>query len=144
MASKIVVGYDGSTSARSALDFALNVARAQGGSIVVAHVLEWSPYSFLSAEELAERHKRRSEELERAEQALIKPLLKDMETSGVDVTAEVKYGNIAEVLVKIAKSENADLIVIGRTGHSALSSRLFGSFAGTLAQAAPVPFTIVP
>ncbi|CRL12015.1 universal stress protein [Phaeobacter italicus] len=144
MASKIVVGYDGSTSARSALDFALNVARAQGGSIVVAHVLEWSPYSFLSAEELAERHKRRSEELERAEQALIKPLLKDMETSGVDVTAEVKYGNIAEVLVKIAKSENADLIVIGRTGHSALSSRLFGSVAGTLAQAAPVPVTIVP
>ncbi|MCA0858289.1 universal stress protein [Phaeobacter italicus] len=144
MASKIVVGYDGSTSARSALDFALNVARAQGGSIVVAHVLEWSPYSFLSAEELAERHKRRSEELERAEQALIKPLLKDMETSGVDVTAEVKYGNIAEVLVKIAKSETADLIVIGRTGHSALSSRLFGSVAGTLAQAAPVPVTIVP
>ncbi|ATG34795.1 MULTISPECIES: universal stress protein [Phaeobacter] len=144
MASKIVVGYDGSTSARTALNFALDVAKAQGGSIVVAHVLEWSPYSFLSASELAERHKRRTEELERAETALIQPLLKDLETSGVDVTATVKYGNIAEVLVSIAKSEGANHIVIGRTGHSALSSRLFGSVAGSLAQAAPVPVTIVP
>ncbi|AHD10513.1 universal stress protein [Phaeobacter gallaeciensis] len=144
MASKIVVGYDGSTSARTALNFALDVAKAQGGSIVVAHVLEWSPYSFLSASELAERHKRRTEELERAETALIQPLLKDLETSGVDVTATVKYGNIAEVLVSIAKSEGANHVVIGRTGHSALSSRLFGSVAGSLAQAAPVPVTIVP
>ncbi|AFO86679.1 universal stress protein [Phaeobacter inhibens] len=144
MASKIVVGYDGSTSARTALNFALDVAKAQGGSIVVAHVLEWSPYSFLSAAELAERHKRRTEELERAETALIQPLLKDLETSGVDVTATVKYGNIAEVLVSIAKSEGANHVVIGRTGHSALSSRLFGSVAGSLAQAAPVPVTIVP
>ncbi|MEK0162651.1 universal stress protein [Phaeobacter sp. A36a-5a] len=144
MASKIVVGYDGSTSARSALNFALGVAKAQGGSIVVAHVLEWSPYSFLSAAELAERHKRRTEELERAETALIQPLLKDVETSGVEVTATVKYGNIAEVLVSIAKSEGANHVVIGRTGHSALSSRLFGSVAGSLAQAAPVPVTIVP
>ncbi|ATG42574.1 universal stress protein [Phaeobacter sp. LSS9] len=144
MASKIVVGYDGSTSARTALNFALDVAKAQGGSIVVAHVLEWSPYSFLSASELAERHKRRTEELERAETALIQPLLKDLETSGVDVTATVKYGNIAEVLVTIAKSEGANHVVIGRTGHSALSSRLFGSVAGSLAQAAPVPVTIVP
>ncbi|MFV1442245.1 universal stress protein [Phaeobacter sp. JH20_36] len=144
MASKIVVGYDGSTSARSALNFALGVAKAQGGSIVVAHVLEWSPYSFLSAAELAERHKRRTEELERAETALIQPLLKDLETSGVEVTATVKYGNIAEVLVSIAKSEGANHVVIGRTGHSALSSRLFGSVAGSLAQAAPVPVTIVP
>ncbi|KXF90424.1 universal stress protein [Phaeobacter inhibens] len=144
MASKIVVGYDGSTSARTALNFALDVAKAQGGSIVVAHVLEWSPYSFLSAAELAERHKRRTEELERAETALIRPLLKDLETSGVDVTATVKYGNIAEVLVSIAKSEGANHVVIGRTGHSALSSRLFGSVAGSLAQAAPVPVTIVP
>ncbi|GLO71398.1 universal stress protein [Phaeobacter inhibens] len=144
MASKIVVGYDGSTSARTALNFALDVAKAQGGSIVVAHVLEWSPYSFLSTSELAERHKRRTEELERAETALIQPLLKDLETSGVDVTTTVKYGNIAEVLVSIAKSEGANHLVIGRTGHSALSSRLFGSVAGSLAQAAPVPVTIVP
>ncbi|MFS4582388.1 universal stress protein [Phaeobacter sp. C3_T13_0] len=144
MASKIVVGYDGSRSARTALNFALDVAKAQGGSIVVAHVLEWSPYSFLSASELEERHKRRTEELERANTALIQPLLKDLETSGVNVTATVKYGNIAEVLVTISKSEGANHLVIGRTGHSALSSRLFGSVAGSLAQAAPVPVTIVP
>ena len=44
----------------------------------------------------------------------------------------------------IAKEEGADQIAIGRTGHSSISSRLFGSVAGGLAQIAPVPLTIVP
>jgi len=34
--------------------------------------------------------------------------------------------------------------VVGRMGQSGLTARLFGSVAGTLAQAAPVPCTIVP
>ena len=69
MSHKIVVGYDGSDSAGAALDFAMGVAKAHGGSVVVAHVLEWSPYAFLTPTEIEERHKRRTEELKRAEAA---------------------------------------------------------------------------
>lgn len=47
MSRKIVVGYDGSEASQRALDFAITRASAQGDSIIVAHVLEWSPYSFL-------------------------------------------------------------------------------------------------
>ncbi|WP_095589685.1 universal stress protein [Actibacterium ureilyticum] len=144
MTHKIVVGFDGSTSANSALAFALGLAKTNGGSIVVAHVLEWSPYSFLTPTELEERHKRRKEELERAENAVLKPVLDAVADSGVPVTSALKYGHIADTLCAIAKDAGADQIVIGRTGHSSLSSRLFGSVAGSLAQAAPVPVTIVP
>jgi len=69
MSGKFVVGYDGSEAAQRALDFAIDRAAAQGGSVLIAHVLEWSPYSFLTPNELEERHKRRREELERAETA---------------------------------------------------------------------------
>lgn len=144
MSHKIVVGYDGSDCGRAALDFAIDVAKARGGSIVIAHVLEWSPYSFLTPTELEERHKRRNEELERAETAVLAPVVDSMKSSGVKVTTALKYGHIAETLCNIAKDEAANQIVIGRTGHSKLSSRLFGSVAGSLAQAAPVPVTIVP
>lgn len=144
MSHKIVVGYDGSDSARKALDFAVDVARMQGGSVVVAHVLEWSPYSFLTPTELEERHMRRAEELARAEKAILAPVIADLKDSGVPVATALKYGHIAETICAIAKAESAEQIVIGRTGHSELSSRLFGSVAGSLAQAAPVPVTIVP
>lgn len=144
MSQNIVVGYDGSDGARAALNFAVNLAKAQGGSVVVAHVLDWSPYSFLTPTELEERHARRTEELARAEEALLAPAVAGVKDSGVTVTTALKYGHIAETLLKIAFEADASQIVIGRTGHSELSARLFGSVAGTLAQAAPVPVTIVP
>ena len=144
MSRKIVVGYDDSSSAKSALAFATGLAKAQGSELVIAHVLEWSPYSFLTPEELAERHKRRREELERAETALLAPVVKSLAGSGLTVTTQLKYGHIAETLCDIARDVEAEQIVIGRTGHSSLSARLFGSVAGGLAQASPVPVTIVP
>lgn len=91
-----------------------------------------------------ETHKRRTEELQRAETALLEPVVKKLAGSGIKVTTSLKYGHIAETLCKVAKDEGANQIVIGRTGHSEMASRLFGSVAGSLAQASPVPVTIVP
>ncbi|WP_299847114.1 universal stress protein [uncultured Paracoccus sp.] len=144
MAEKIVVGYDGSESSHRALTFAADRARAIGATLVIAHVLEWSPYSFLTPTELEERHKRRSDELARAESALIAPVVKDLAGSGLSIETELKYGHIAETLCKIASEHQASQVVIGRTGHSNMASRLFGSVAGSLAQIAPAPVTIVP
>lgn len=144
MSKKIVVGFDDSSSANSALEFAADIAKAHGCEIVVAHVLEWSPYSFLTPEELEERHKRRQEELERAETALLAPVVKSLKDRGIAVSTELRYGNITETLCKILEEADASQIVIGRTGHSSMSTRLFGSVAGSLAQASPVPVTIVP
>lgn len=144
MSHKIVVGYDGSDSAKAALFFATDFARAQGGSVVVAHVLEWSPYSFLTPTELEERHKRRGEELERAEVAILAPAIESLKDSGVEVSTALKYGGIAATLIAIAQDEGADQIVIGRNGEPGLTSRVFGSVAISLAQSAPVPVTIAP
>ena len=144
MSHKIVVGYDGSDSAKAALDFATKQAQALGGAIVVAHVLEWSPYSFLTPTELEERHKRRGEELERAEAAILAPAVESLKASGVEISTALKYGGIATTLGDIAKEEGASQIVIGRNGEPGLSSRVFGSTAISLAQSAPVPVTIVP
>lgn len=144
MSHKIVVGYDGSDSAKAALYFATDLARAQGGSVIVAHILEWSPYSFLTPTELEERHKRRGEELERAEAAILAPAVESLKDSDVEVSTALKYGGIAATLIAIAKEEGADQIVIGRNGEPGLTSRVFGSVAISLAQSAPVPVTIVP
>ena len=144
MPDKIVVGYDGSDSAERALKFAVDKAKAQGGSVVVAHVLEWSPYSFLTPDELEERHKRRREELARAEKALLTPVMDKLSKDGVTAESVMKYGGVTDTLCAIAKDTGAAQIVIGRTGDGQFSARIFGSVAGSLAQSAPVPVTIVP
>lgn len=144
MTEKIVVAYDGSDAGQRAVDFALKEARETGGSLLILHVLEWSPYSFLTAEELAERHGRRQEELGRAESAVIAPLLKRLEGTTVPVETAIKYGHVAETICQVATEAGADQIIAGRTGGSGMLSRLFGSVAGALVQIAPVPCTIVP
>ena len=144
MSHKMVVGYDGSNGSNAALEYAAALAKAQGGTVVIAYVLEWSPYSFFTPTELEERHMRRQEELKRAETAVLAPVVESMKSKGVNVTTALKYGHIAETLCAIAEEEGATQIIIGRTGHSELSSRVFGSVVGSLAQAAPVPVTIVP
>lgn len=144
MSGKFVVGYDGSAASRRALDFAIDRAAAQGGSVVIAHVLEWSPYSFLTPTELEERHKRRGEELARAQSALMDPIIAEVSGKGADIDGTIKYGKIVDVLCDIASESGASQIFVGRDGESSLSSRVFGSVASSLAQCAPVPCTIVP
>ena len=144
MSAKFIVGYDGSAASDRALDFAMGRVKLQGGTVVLVHVLEWSPYSFLTPSELEERHKRRTEELERAEKALIAPVLEKVRARGIEAESKIRYGHIAETICNIAAELGAVQIVIGRNGHTTLGSRIFGSVAGHLAQASPVPCTIVP
>ncbi len=144
MSGKFVVGYDGSAASRRALDFAVDRAAAQGGSIVIAHVLEWSPYSFLTPNELEERHARRNEELARAKSSLMDPIAVEYSGKGAEIETTIKYGKIVDVLCSVASETDATQVFVGRDGESSLSSRVFGSVASSLAQCSPVPCTIVP
>lgn len=144
MSQKFVVGYDGSEAAKRALTFALERAKSQGAGLVIAHVLEWSPYSFLTPTELEERHMRRKEELTRAEAAILKPVVETLSGGGVEIETALRYGHIADTLCEIATETGASQIFIGRQGHGGINERIFGSVAGSLAQASPVACTIVP
>ena len=58
-----LVGVDGSNCGKRALAYAMERALENGGKILAAHVIEWSPYAFNSPEENALRHQRREQEL---------------------------------------------------------------------------------
>lgn len=138
-----IVGFDGSGHAGRAVDYASDRAKKSGASLHLVLVLEWSPYSFHTPEELAERHKRREQELDRAN-AIVQPVVNDLNKAGVKTTCEVRHGHVADILCEIASEKSASQIVIGRTGDSAIAQRLLGGLVLTLAQIATVPVTIVP
>ncbi len=143
MNDKYLVGFDGSEQSRRAVDYASDRAKKSGADLHLVLVVEWSPYSFHTPEELNERHHRREQELERAN-TVVQPVADGLNKAGVNATCEVRHGNAGELLCEIATKQGATQIIIGRTGDSALAQRLLGGLAITLAQVAPVPVTIVP
>jgi nucleotide-binding universal stress UspA family protein len=141
----ILVGLDGSTSGDRALAHARKLATLIGDcELALVFVIEWTPYSFHTPEELAERHKRRESEIDQAREHILNPAARALESEGFTVTTEVRHGDPAELIESMAKEKSAEQIIIGRTGERGLRERLFGSVAGKLAAAASVPVTIIP
>lgn len=137
-----VLAYDGESS--HALDFAIERAKRNGARLHIAHILEWSPYTFLTPEELSERHKRRTEELSRAEDAIIAPALKKAADAGLtETSSELQYGAVAALLAQIAKEQSATFLFVGRS-TGGMAERFFGSVPLGLAQVSHVPVVIVP
>jgi nucleotide-binding universal stress UspA family protein len=144
MSDALLVGIDGSDCCRRAVDFAAVRAKASNEKLVVAYVIEWSPYSFNTPEENELRHKRREEEIDRARSSVLDPLVAELSAAGIEVEGVVRHGHAAEVLSGLADEVGASQIFVGRRGGSRLSNMLFGSVAGSLVQISPVPVTIVP
>jgi len=144
MKNSFILAVDGSPGSTKAIDFAAERAKRGNAKIIVAYVIEWSPYSFNTPEENAERHKRREEELERATRSIVEPVAAKLATAGLDVESVVRHGHPAETLIELAESHDVSQIFIGRRGVSALKSLLFGSVAANLVQTSPVPVTVVP
>jgi nucleotide-binding universal stress UspA family protein len=144
MADSMLIGLDGSESSRRAVDVAVTHARAAGARVVVAYVIEWSPFTFNTPEENEQRHRRREEELARAHSQVLDPLVAKLQAAGLEVEGVVRHGHAAEVLAGLAKEFGTSQIVVGRRGQSTIATLLFGSVAGTLVQIAPVPVTVVP
>ncbi len=144
MSDAMLVGIDGSEGSRRAAEFAAHRAKRSGAHLVVVYVIEWSPYTFNTPEENDVRHKRREEEIERAQTQVLNPMVEALKSKGVDVEGIVRHGHAAEVLTGLAKENSVVQIFIGRLGQSTLKSLLFGSVAGHLVQTSPVPVTVVP
>ncbi|WP_282604989.1 universal stress protein [Pelagibius sp. Alg239-R121] len=144
MSNVFIVGFDGTKDGKRALDFALERAKSDNAEVHIVYVLEWSPYSFLTPEELEKRHARRKEEVELASSQIMAPLLKELEGSGLSTHGVIRYGKIPDVICDVAKEVGATQIIVGRHGGSDMAARFFGSVPGTLVQIAPVPITVVP
>lgn len=144
MKGKILVAVDGSETGKRAIDFAARAARETGDSIVLAYVIDWSPYSFHTPEELAERHQRRESEISRAEDSVLKPEAATLEANNIKVETIVRHGNIGETLSDIAREYDVTQVYIGRRGESKMRTMLFGSVTAALIQTSSVPITVVP
>lgn len=144
MTQVLLVGTDCSKCANRAVEYAARWAKSAGAPLFVVHVIQWSPFSFNTPQENAERHKRREEELERAHVHIIDPIVEKLRAEGVDAEGVIRHGHPAETISALAGELGATNIIIGRTGQSPIKAKLFGSAASTLVQISNQPVTVVP
>ncbi len=144
MPDKILVALDGSEGGKRALGSAVAHAKLTKSDLVLTYVIDWSPYSFHTPEELAERHQRRESEIQRANDSVLHPEVSALTGSGLSVETVVRHGKIAETLIALAGEYGVSQIYIGKLGESRVHSMIFGSVTAALVQTSSVPVTVVP
>ena len=80
MTDTILIGIDGSKAGEHAVNFAVSQAKSANTSLVLAYVVEWSPYTFNTPEENEQRHLRRKEEIKTARERVLNPILTSLES----------------------------------------------------------------
>nr|NLI48839.1 universal stress protein [Propionibacterium sp.] len=136
-AGRVVVGTDGSPTARHATEWAAVVARSRSVPLllvtVVGHESAIAPGS-----SDAEEHQSEAERLLETEAAHLRATNPDL-----PIETAVLVGSPAEVLV--GATRDAELVVVGARGQSAsFGVRTFGGFSDAVATHAEGPVAIVP
>lgn len=144
MSYTVLVGVDGSDTSLRAMEFAIDMVKAKSGKLLLSYIIEWSPFTFNTAEENAVRRKRREEEINRANNDVLEPLLATIRPQGIEVEGMVRHGKPVQALASIADEYSASLIVAGRRGDSKIVGITFGSTTNSLLQLAKVPVVVVP
>ena len=138
MAATVVTGFDGSPAARQALREAALMAR--GGRLVVVYAREKAPPQVTSRwrELLEQEHAERGQEiLENAVRG------HDVDLTAMQFETRLATGRPAPAIMAVAREVDADMIVVGSHGYSALS-QLLGSVSLELVRKADLPVMIIP
>jgi nucleotide-binding universal stress UspA family protein len=138
---RVVVGVDGSDGSVAALRWAARYAAATGTP--VRAVLAWhypTVAGFPPTEHLPEGPEKQVESRETGmlSEAIAKAA---PDTSGVQIDPAIVYGHPVQALIE--ESENADLLVVGRRGHSGFLGRHLGSVSMHCVIDAKCPVVVV-
>jgi nucleotide-binding universal stress UspA family protein len=138
----ILVGIDGSTHARHALEWAVHEAAIRQAPLTVLTVSQevagWGvPMSRARNEELAAKAREAAEE--ETERVLEKS---EADTRPPSVTVEAVSGMPGEALLK--KAAEADMIVVGARGAGGFKRLLMGSVSTTVTYHAHCPVVVIP
>jgi nucleotide-binding universal stress UspA family protein len=142
--SEILIGVDRSDHSRRAVEFAVARAVERQDSVVLTHVIPWSPFSFNTPSENEHRHTQKQAEVAAATTQVIEPLVGIAREAGIPAEVIVLHGDPVDMLIDIARDRGSDHIVLGRTGDSRVRQALFGSLPAQMVQLAPVPVTVIP
>jgi nucleotide-binding universal stress UspA family protein len=144
MFRSIVVGTDGSETARKAVDEAIDLAKAVGAALCLV-----SAYEPVSKARLKEEARQTPDDL----QWMVNPREEVDETlsdaadivrdAGVEVEVFAREGDPADAILDVAEERGADLIIVGNKGMTGARRFLLGSVPNRVSHHAPCSVLII-
>lgn len=145
MFHKILVAVDNSSQSPIVFDQALSLAKATSANLMLLHVLsseeKGSPnISVIGLEYypvVTEIYQKQWSEYENRSLDLLKSYAKQASEAGVMAEFTQNIGSPGRTICEFAHSWEADMIVIGRRGHSGLNELLLGSVSSYVMHHSP-------
>jgi len=144
MFRSIVVGTDGSETARKAVDEAIDLAKSVGAAVCLVSAYEPVPQARLRAEA-----KQMPEDIQwmvspREEvDATLSDAADVVREAGLEVEQFAREGDPADAILDVAEERGADLIVVGNKGMTGARRFLLGSVPNKVSHHAPCSVLIV-
>jgi nucleotide-binding universal stress UspA family protein len=134
----IVVATDLDGKADGAMEYARKLAVSYGARIVLAHGLD--PMDYASVAAVPGKVLRSLTEQARA---TLDQMSADLVRDGIYSHSEIRQGEVAQMLVDVARQYDAGLIVIGTEGKQGAGPIVVGAVAEQLVRLAPCPVLAV-
>jgi nucleotide-binding universal stress UspA family protein len=144
MFARIVVGTDGSETAKQAVREATELAKQTGASLDIVSAFDPVPESRLREERMQapsdiEHQVNPTEDVD----ATLADAARMVESEGVKVRTFARQGEPADAILDVAEEEKADLIIVGNKGMTGAKRFLLGSVPNKVSHHAPCSVLIV-
>ena len=144
MIGSIVVGTDGSETAKEAVREATALAKAVGASV---HLV--SAYEPVGEGRLREERQQVPDDMQwmvnprEDVNATLKDAAEGIEAAGLEVETYAREGDPADAILDVAEEQKADLIVVGNKGMTGAKRFLLGSVPNKVSHHAPCSVMIL-
>ena len=144
MFGSIVVGTDGSETAKEAVRQATELAKSVGAALYVVSAYEPVPESRLRSERQdAPDDLQWSINPREDVEATLNRAAEEINETGVNVETFPREGDPADAILDVAEEQNADLIVVGNKGMTGAKRFLLGSVPNKVSHHAPCSVLII-
>lgn len=144
MFSSLVVGTDGSDTAKEAVRQATEVAKALGASV---HIV--SAYEPVAESRLREERVQVPDDLQwmvnprEDVEATLREAAAIVEAEGIEVATYAREGDPADAILDVAEEQKSDLVVVGNKGMTGARRFLLGSVPNKVSHHAPCSVLII-
>ena len=144
MFGSIVVGTDGSETAREAVHQATELAKSVGARVDLV-----SAYEPVSNQRLAEERREVPDDLQwmvnprEDVDATLNEAAQEIQGAGVPVETFARQGDPADAILDVAEERGSDLIIVGNKGMTGAKRFLLGSVPNKVSHHAPCSVLII-
>lgn len=142
---KVLFCTDFSENSDYAFEFAYGIAKRDEGLLYILHVVPENPHQAFATTMIT------TEQMEKIEKAIEEDLNSNYQErykkkieNGVRYEIVTRSGREDEEILRFAKDEAADIIVVGTHGRTGIEHVFFGSVAEKVLRRSPFPVFVIP